>query len=152
MMQTIEIMYWNNRTGNEVRTLLKHTKGSAGMDLSADIEVTTRIVPGEVLNIPTGIAIHISDPTLCGIIVPRSGLGSKYGIILANTTGVIDSDYTGQLIVSLWNRSDLGYSVSPMERVAQLLIVPVPQVKMVEVDQFTTTERGTLGFGSTGRV
>ncbi len=127
------------------------TDGSAGLDLRACIDEPKIVNPGETLLIPTGIAIHISNPGLCGMILPRSGLGHKNGIVLGNLVGLIDSDYQGQLMVSLWNRSKDSFELKPMERIAQLVIVPVVQADFKVVDDFLATDRGESGFGSTGR-
>lgn len=127
------------------------TTGSAGLDLRACIDNTIILKPGQTELIPTGLAIHIEDPNLCGMILPRSGLGHKHGIVLGNLVGLIDSDYQGQLFVSLWNRGNTEFTLNPMERMAQLVIVPVVQVGFELVDDFTETHRGESGFGSTGK-
>lgn len=127
------------------------TTGSAGLDLRACIDNAIILKPGQTELIPTGLAIHIEDPNLCGIILPRSGLGHKHGIVLGNLVGLIDSDYQGQLFVSLWNRGNTEFTLNPMERMAQLVIVPVVQVGFELVDDFTETHRGESGFGSTGK-
>lgn len=127
------------------------TAGSAGVDLRACVEAATWIRPGETLLVPTGMAIHIADPGLAAVILPRSGLGHKHGIVLGNLVGLIDSDYQGQLLVSCWNRGDEAFELKPGERLAQLVIVPVVQVQFEVVPEFTATERGTGGFGHTGR-
>ena len=126
------------------------TPGSAAIDLRACVHEHTTIQPGEVKLIPTGISIFIEDPKICGLIVPRSGLGHKHGIILGNSTGLIDSDYQGELMVSCLNRSQVAFTISPMDRIAQILFVPVIQVTLQIVDEFTKTDRGESGFGSTG--
>jgi dUTP pyrophosphatase len=127
------------------------TSGSAGLDLRACIEEDIVVRPGETFLIPTGIAIHIADKNLCGMILPRSGLGHKHGIVLGNLVGLIDSDYQGQLMVSLWNRSNNDFTLTAMERIAQLVIVPVVQAEFAVVSDFTETDRAESGFGSTGR-
>jgi dUTP pyrophosphatase len=127
------------------------TAGSAGLDLRAAIENDILIAPGETHLVPTGLAIHIADPGLAAVILPRSGLGHKHGIVLGNLVGLIDSDYQGQLFVSVWNRSDEAFRLAPMERIAQLVIVPVVQVGFNIVDEFPESNRGEGGFGSTGR-
>lgn len=127
------------------------TPGSAGMDLRACIDGPLALEPGRVELVPTGVAIHIADPGLVALIVPRSGLGHKHGIVLGNLVGVIDSDYQGQLMVSCWNRGAAPYELQPLERLAQLLIVPVVQAAFDVVDDFSATERSAGGFGSTGR-
>lgn len=126
------------------------TKGSAGLDLRACISDPIHINPQETSLIPTGIAIHIEDPRYCGMILPRSGLGHKHGIVLGNLVGLIDSDYQGQLFVSLWNRSNNIFELNPFERIAQLVIVPVTQVDFNLVEDFTSSNRKDAGFGSTG--
>lgn len=127
------------------------TPGSAGMDLRACIDAPVAIVPGETRLIPTGISIHVADPALAAIILPRSGLGHKHGIVLGNLVGLIDSDYQGPLMVSCWNRGQEAFTLNPMERVAQLVIVPVVQAGFRVVETFEASDRGTGGFGSTGR-
>ena len=128
------------------------TPGSAGLDLRACIPTTRTIQPGETHLIPTGIAIHLADPGLAAMILPRSGLGHKHGIVLGNLVGLIDSDYQGQLMVSLWNRTDSPFVIEPMERVAQMVIVPVVQPQFTLVEEFSgSSERGEGGYGSTGR-
>ena len=125
--------------------------GSAGLDLRACIEHVKVLKPGETFLIPTGIAIYIKDPKYAGFILPRSGLGHKHGIVLGNLVGLIDSDYQGELLVSCWNRSENEFMINPLERIAQLVIVPVEQAKFNVVENFTETERGSGGFGSTGK-
>lgn len=127
------------------------TKGSAGLDLRACIEHTQTIKAGDTVMIPTGIAIHIDSAYHAALILPRSGLGHKHGIVLGNLVGLIDSDYQGQLLVSCWNRSKESFILNPMERIAQLVIVPVVQADFHIVAEFTETERGEGGFGSTGK-
>lgn len=127
------------------------TPGSAGLDLRACTEDTQIIQPGETILIPTGMAIHIDNTYHAALILPRSGLGHKHGIVLGNLVGLIDSDYQGQLFVSCWNRSQDPFELKPMERIAQLVIVPVVQAEFHIVDEFTETDRGEGGFGSTGK-
>ncbi|TCV81237.1 dUTP diphosphatase [Sulfurirhabdus autotrophica] len=127
------------------------TPGSAGLDLRACIDHVLTLQPGETELIPTGIAIHIGTPDLAALILPRSGLGHKHGIVLGNLVGLIDSDYQGQLFVSCWNRSKSAFILNPMERLAQLVIVPVARVGFNIVDDFESSERGEGGFGSTGK-
>lgn len=127
------------------------TQGSAGLDLRACIDERIELVPGATTLIPTGLAIHIGDPGFAALILPRSGLGHKHGIVLGNLVGLIDSDYQGELMVSCWNRGTAAFTISPQERIAQLLIVPVQQAAFREVTEFTASDRGTGGFGSTGR-
>ena len=126
------------------------TPGSAGLDLRACLDAPTLLAPGQTLLIPTGLAIHIGDPGLAAMILPRSGLGHKHGIVLGNLVGLIDSDYQGPLMVSAWNRGTQSYTVQVLERIAQLVIVPVLQARFRLVDSFDASERGAGGFGSTG--
>jgi dUTP pyrophosphatase len=127
------------------------TAGSAGLDLRACIDAPLEIKPGQTELVPSGIAVHLSDPGLAAVVLPRSGLGHKHGIVLGNLVGLIDSDYQGQIMVSVWNRSGMPFTLDPMERIAQLVIVPVLQVKLNLVDAFAQSERGAGGFGSTGK-
>jgi dUTP pyrophosphatase len=127
------------------------TPGSAGLDLRACIEHVLTLRPGETELIPTGMAIHIADPGYAALILPRSGLGHKHGIVLGNLVGLIDSDYQGQLFVSCWNRGREVFMLNPMERIAQLVIVPISQAKFNVVDEFQESRRGAGGFGSTGK-
>lgn len=127
------------------------TKGSAGLDLRACLDETITLVSGETVLIPTGIAIHIADPNYAAMILPRSGLGHKHGIVLGNLVGLIDSDYQGQIFVSCWNRGQTTFEMNPMERIAQLVVVPVVQLEFNVVDEFDQSERGEGGFGSTGK-
>jgi len=126
------------------------TEGSAGLDLAADIEAPLKIEPGTTDLIPTGLAIHLGDPHTAALILPRSGLGHKHGLVLGNLVGLIDSDYQGELMVSCWNRSQTVFIVEPGMRIAQLVIVPVIQAEFEEVDAFEQSDRGSGGFGSTG--
>ena len=127
------------------------TPGSAGLDLRACLEAPLALAPGQSALLPTGLSIHIADPGLAAVILPRSGLGHKHGIVLGNLVGLIDSDYQGPLMVSCWNRSAEPFTVQPMERIAQMVIVPVVQAAFRRVDSFDATQRGEGGFGSTGR-
>jgi dUTP pyrophosphatase len=127
------------------------TPGSAGLDLRACLDEAITLAPGQTTLIPTGLAIHIADPGLAALILPRSGLGHKHGIVLGNLVGLIDSDYQGQLMVSCWNRGQAEFTIQPFERIAQLVIVPVVQAQFRRVDRFDASERGAGGFGSTGR-
>ena len=126
------------------------TPGSAGIDLRACIESAIKIHPGDTLLIPTGIAIHLADPGLAAMILPRSGLGHKHGIVLGNLVGLIDSDYQGEVFVSTWNRGHDMFTLNPLDRLAQLVVVPVVQATFKVVDEFPASERGAGGFGSTG--
>ena len=127
------------------------TSGSAGLDLRACLDQAIDIAPGQTVLVPTGIAIYINDPQYCAMILPRSGLGHKHGIVLGNLVGLIDSDYQGQLMVSTWNRGSSSFKLEPMERLAQLVIVPVLQIECSIVDEFESSSRGEGGFGSTGK-
>ena len=127
------------------------TSGSAGLDLRALLEAPHDLAPGETLLIPTGLAIHVADPGLAAVILPRSGLGHKHGIVLGNLVGLIDSDYQGQLMVSCWNRGSQAFTIQPGERIAQLVVVPVVQVDLEVVEAFQDSSRGSGGFGHTGR-
>ncbi|SAI56525.1 deoxyuridine 5'-triphosphate nucleotidohydrolase [Bordetella ansorpii] len=127
------------------------TPGSAGLDLRACLDAPLTIAPGATVLVPTGLAIHIADPGYAAMILPRSGLGHKHGIVLGNLVGLIDSDYQGQLMVSTWNRGAAEFTLQPMDRLAQLVIVPVMQVSFNVVDDFDASDRGASGFGSTGR-
>jgi len=128
------------------------TPGSAGLDLHACVDAPLTLEPGQTELIPTGIAIHIADPGYAALILPRSGLGHKHGIVLGNLVGLIDSDYQGPLMVSLWNRGQTAFVLNPMERLAQLVVVPVAQVAFEVVEQFEDSVRGAGGFGSTGKI
>ncbi|OZA28631.1 MAG: deoxyuridine 5'-triphosphate nucleotidohydrolase [Hydrogenophilales bacterium 17-64-11] len=136
-----------------LRDQLPHyaTPGSAGLDLRACIDAPIMLSPGETRLIPTGLAIHLADPGYAALILPRSGLGHKHGIVLGNLVGLIDSDYQGQLMVSAWNRSQQAFELTPLERLAQLVIVPVMQAEFNVVEDFEASRRGEGGFGSTGR-
>jgi dUTP pyrophosphatase len=136
-----------------MRDQLPHyaTGGSAGLDLRACLDRPLTLEPGQTELIPTGIAIHLADPGLAAVILPRSGLGHKHGIVLGNLVGLIDSDYQGQIFVSTWNRSNAAFVIKPMERLAQLVVVPVVQVELNVVDDFESSSRGAGGFGSTGK-
>jgi len=128
------------------------TPGAAGLDLRACLDAPLALPPGETALVPTGLAIHIADPGYAALILPRSGMGHKHGIVLGNLVGLIDSDYQGQLMVSTWNRGTAAFTLQPMERLAQLVIVPVAQVDFQVVEDFQASERGGGGFGSTGRT
>ncbi len=127
------------------------TPGSAGLDLRACLDEPLTLAPGQTHLVPTGLSIHIADPGLAAMILPRSGLGHKHGIVLGNLVGLIDSDYQGQLMVSVWNRGQESFTLQPMDRMAQLVIVPVVQAQFRLVDDFDASSRGTGGFGSTGK-
>lgn len=149
-MHQIDVKLLDPRIGNEFPLPHYATPGSAGMDLRACVDDATELHPGETLLIPTGIAIHISDPSLAATILPRSGLGHKHGIVLGNLVGLIDSDYQGQIFVSCWNRGDTTFVIEPGERIAQLVIIPVVQAAFNVVTDFPQSDRGEGGFGHTG--
>ena len=147
-MTTIDVKLLDSRMADALPAYA--TPGSAGLDLRACLDDPLLIEPGQTRLIPTGLSIHIADPGLAAMILPRSGLGHKHGIVLGNLVGLIDSDYQGPLMVSCWNRGLAAYTVQPMERIAQLVIVPVVQASFRLVDAFEASDRGTGGFGSTG--
>jgi dUTP pyrophosphatase len=149
-MKQIDVKILDER----MRTLLPAhaTPGSAGLDLRAGIDAPITIAPGETILVPTGLAIHIADPAYCAMILPRSGMGHKNGIVLGNLVGLIDSDYQGQLMISTWNRSANAFTLQPLDRLAQLVIVPVMQVAFNVVEEFDASDRGAGGFGSTGQT
>ena len=149
--QKTEVRILDSRIGKEIPLPTYATTGSAGMDLRACLESTITISPGETTLIPTGLSIYIQDPGLAATILPRSGLGHKHGIVLGNLVGLIDSDYQGPLMVSLWNRGNEPFDIQVGDRIAQLVIVPIVQTEFVIVDQFTATDRGEGGFGHTGK-
>ena len=128
------------------------TAGAAGLDLRACIHSPLTLAPGAAELVPSGIAIHLADRGLAAVVLPRSGLGHKHGIVLGNLVGLIDSDYQGQVMVSVWNRSGAPFTINPMDRIAQLIVVPVIQVKLNVVEEFSVSERGAGGFGSTGKA
>lgn len=148
--QKIEVKILDSRIGKEIPLPTYATQGSAGMDLRACLESAIQITPGETVLIQTGISIYIQDPGLAATILPRSGLGHKHGIVLGNLIGLIDSDYQGPLMVSLWNRSTKSYEVNIGDRIAQLVIVPIIQTEFKIVEDFTASDRGIGGFGHTG--
>jgi dUTP pyrophosphatase len=150
-MHEIELKILDDRLGNDFPLPDYATPGSAGMDLRAMLQEPIEIAPGQTELIPTGIAIHIADPSLAAVILPRSGLGHKHGIVLGNLVGLIDSDYQGQLFVSCWNRGDTPFRMEIGERLAQLVIIPVVQARFNIVDEFESSDRGEGGFGHSGR-
>ena len=149
-MIDLQFRILNPLIGTKIPLPSYSTTGSAGMDLRACITSDLSLSPGTSELIPTGIAIYLSDPELAAIILPRSGLGHKHGIVLGNLVGLIDSDYQGELMISCWNRSDTAFTITPGDRIAQLVILPVILAKLTEVDTFVETHRGTAGFGSSG--
>jgi dUTP pyrophosphatase len=150
-MQKIQLRLLDPRLGRDFPLPDYATGGSAGVDLRACVDGNVTILPGQTLLVPTGMAIHIADPGLAAVILPRSGLGHKHGIVLGNLVGLIDSDYQGQLMVSCWNRSSEPFVLEPGARLAQMVIVPVVQVGFEVVDEFHASKRGAGGFGHTGQ-
>jgi dUTP pyrophosphatase len=148
----VEVRVLDRRIGREFPLPAPATSGSAGVDLRACIDAPLELVPGGTALISSGIAIHIADPGYAALLLPRSGLGHKHGIVLGNLVGLIDSDYQGQVMVSCWNRGAECFTVQPGERIAQMVIVPIAQVEFAVVDEFATSERGAGGFGSSGRA
>lgn len=148
--QKTEVRILDSRIGKEIPLPTYATSGSAGMDLRACMDSAITITPGETVLVPTGISIYIQDPGLAATILPRSGLGHKHGIVLGNLVGLIDSDYQGPLMVSLWNRGDKEFNIDVGDRIAQLVIVPIVQTEFEIVEEFTATDRGEGGFGHTG--
>ncbi len=148
-MKTLDVKILDARLREALPRYL--TSGAAGFDLRACIEKPLTLVPGAAELIPSGIAIHLADPGLAAVVLPRSGLGHKHGIVLGNLVGLIDSDYQGQVMVSVWNRSKEAFTINPLDRIAQLVVVPVVQVKLNVVEEFSASERGAGGFGSTGK-
>ena len=151
-MKKIEFKILDSRIGNEIPLPEYATSGSAGLDLRACLNEATELKPGETLLIPTGLAIHINDHHLAAVLLPRSGLGHKHGIVLGNLVGLIDSDYQGQILVSCWNRGNTAFTINIGERIAQMVFVPVVQVALEQVEEFHESSRGDGGFGHTGRV
>jgi len=147
----VAVKILDSRIGDTLPLPSYATEGSAGMDLRALLDEALVIEPGTTHLIRTGLAIHLADPGLAGIILPRSGLGHKHGIVLGNLVGLIDSDYQGELMISVWNRGQTSFTLEPGERLAQYVIVPVIQAELEVVEDFAATERGTGGFGSSGR-
>lgn len=150
-MRPIELKILDPRVGQEFPLPEHATDGSAGLDLRACIDEREILEPGQTKLIPTGFAMHIADPSLAAVLLPRSGLGHKHGIVLGNLTGLIDSDYQGQVFVSCWNRGQVAYTIEPGERICQMVFVPVVQAKFEVVEDFTASERGAGGFGHSGK-
>ena len=150
-MQKIQLKILDSRLGDIIELPDYATTGSAGLDLRACLESKITISPQETVLIPTGLAIYISDPTLAAVLLPRSGLGHKHGIVLGNLVGLIDSDYQGQVFVSCWNRGQTSFEIDIGDRIAQMVFVPVAQVEFEHVEDFTNSERGEGGFGHTGK-
>ncbi len=150
-MRSIELKILDQRVGDTIPLPHYATDGSAGMDMRACIDKPITVAPGETVLVPTGLAIHVADPALAAVLLPRSGLGHKHGLVLGNLTGLIDSDYQGQVFISCWNRSSTSYEVQPAERIAQMVFVPVEQVEFKVVEEFAASERGAGGFGHSGK-
>jgi len=146
----VELKILDPRVGTEIPLPAPATAGSAGMDLRAALDAPLTLVPGASALIPTGIAIHVGDPDYCAVILPRSGLGHKHGIVLGNLTGLIDADYQGPLMISCWNRAQAPYTIAPGERIAQLVFLPVARAQFRVVEEFAASQRGAGGFGHTG--
>jgi dUTP pyrophosphatase len=149
-MIEVELKILDPRLGDSIPLPQAATLGSAGMDLRAALDEPLTLAPGASALVPSGIAIHIGDPGWCGLIVPRSGLGHKHGLVMGNLVGVIDADYQGPLMISCWNRGTQPYTIAVGDRIAQLLLVPVAQARLRQVDEFAPSSRGDGGFGSTG--
>jgi dUTP pyrophosphatase len=149
--QRVQLRILDPRIGTEYPLPQYATEGSAGVDLRAMVDAPIELRPGETQLIPSGIAIYLANPGYAAVVLPRSGLGHKHGIVLGNLVGLIDSDYQGQLFVSVWNRGQTSFTINPGERIAQLVVVPVAQVQFDVVDEFAATQRGEGGFGSSGR-
>ena len=149
-MQNLQVKILNPKIGNDIPLPSYSTPGSAGMDLRACLDESINLAPAETSLIPTGIAIFVSDPGYAALILPRSGLGHKHGIVLGNLVGLIDSDYQGELMISAWNRGASNFTIEPGDRIAQLVVVPVQQVEFSIVSEFLSTDRGAGGFGSSG--
>jgi len=149
-MKKLQVRILDPRVGREIELPKRATTGSAGFDLCACLDGPLVLEPGQTHLVPTGIAIHLEDPGLAAVLLPRSGLGHKHGIVLGNLVGLIDSDYQGQVMVSVWNRSDHPFTIAPGDRIAQMVVVPVVQVEFDVVAEFEESARGAGGFGSTG--
>jgi len=150
-MKKIQLKILDTRLGKEIPLPEYATTGAAGLDLRACVNEATTLNSGESLLIPTGLAIHINDPSLAAILLPRSGLGHKHGIVLGNLVGLIDSDYQGEILVSCWNRGTTAFTINVGERIAQMVFVPIVQVAFEQIEVFTQSSRGLGGFGHTGR-
>ena len=150
-MRSIELKILDSKIGKSIPLPQIATEGSAGMDMRACIDSELTVLPGDTLLVPTGIAIHIADKNLAAVLLPRSGLGHKHGLVLGNLTGLIDSDYQGQIFISCWNRGEKAYKINPGDRIAQMVFIPVEQVKFDVVDDFKESDRGQGGFGHSGK-
>jgi dUTP pyrophosphatase len=150
-MRKLQLRILDPRVGRDIALPERATAGSAGLDLRACLDAPLLLEPGQTHLVPTGIAIHLDDPGLAAVLLPRSGLGHRHGIVLGNLVGLIDSDYQGQVMVSVWNRGDHPFTIEPGDRIAQMIVVPVVQVELEVVADFEATQRGAGGFGSSGR-
>lgn len=150
MQHTLELKVLDPRLGAQWPLPSYGTAASAGLDLRAALDEPLQLAPGDVALVPSGVAIHIADPGLCAVILPRSGLGHKHGIVLGNGTGLIDADYQGPLMISVWNRSDEPFTMQPGDRIAQLVLLPIVRAQLQVVDAFESSARGAGGFGHTG--
>ena len=150
-MQKVQVRVLDERLGREWPMPTYATQGSAGLDMRACVTAATVLAPGQVVLVPTGLSLYLGDPGLAAVLLPRSGLGHKHGVVLGNLVGLIDSDYQGPLMVSVWNRGEHPFTIEPGERIAQMVVVPVVQVELDVVDTFVATDRGAGGFGSSGR-
>ncbi|GAB3310504.1 dUTP diphosphatase [Luteimonas notoginsengisoli] len=150
MQHTLQLKILDPRMGGDWPLPAYATEASAGLDLRAALDDALVLQPGDVALVPTGLAIHIDDPGLCAMVLPRSGLGHKHGIVLGNGTGLIDADYQGPLMISVWNRGQAAYTIAPGDRIAQLVVLPIVRAALQVVDTFTQSERGAGGFGHTG--
>ena len=151
VLRSIELKILDSKIGKSIPLPQIATEGSAGMDMRACIDSELTVLPGDTLLVPTGIAIHIADKNLAAVLLPRSGLGHKHGLVLGNLTGLIDSDYQGQIFISCWNRGEKAYKINPGDRIAQMVFIPVEQVKFEVVDDFKESDRGEGGFGHSGK-
>jgi dUTP pyrophosphatase len=150
MHHTLELKILDTRFGGEWALPEYATPSSAGLDLRAALETALTLQPGDAVLVPSGLAIHVGDPTMCAVILPRSGLGHKHGIVLGNGTGLIDADYQGPLMISVWNRGREAFTIQPGDRIAQLVVLPIVRARLQVVDEFEASQRGEGGFGHTG--
>jgi len=148
--QTLQVKLLDPRFGDTWTLPAYATEGSAGMDLRAALETSLQLEPGDTALVPSGLSIHVADPDLCAVILPRSGLGHRHGIVLGNGTGLIDADYQGPLLISVWNRGRASFTIEPGDRIAQLVVLPIVRVGLQVVDTFSDSARGAGGFGHTG--
>ena len=151
-MRAIELKILDPRVGDSIPLPHYATAGSAGLDMRACIDEPRTVNPGDTVLVPTGLAIHVADPSLAAVLLPRSGLGHKHGLVLGNLTGLIDSDYQGQVFISCWNRGNKSYEIQPGERIAQMVFIPVAQVEFSVVEEFAESDRGDGGFGHSGKA